>query len=87
MKIEKADDRGFIESFKVNGREYLLIFTKAGYQRAGHAHEEKQMNILLSGKIEWNGVDYSAVSGIETLSNIYHHMISTTDSLMIEWKE
>lgn len=87
MKIEKIDDRGFVASFKVMNKEYLLIYTKAGTIRGNHSHESIQFNILLDGNVVWNYRLYTSPSIIKTLSNEQHVMLSETDSLMIEWKE
>lgn len=90
MKLEQADKRGFVFSFKCKDREYLLIYTKAGVIRGGHSHEKEQYNVLLNGSILWNGNLNIAGLGnsiIFTESNKYHIMESATDSLVIEWKE
>ena len=86
MKLVQADNRGFVMVFSLKGREYLLIYTKAGCYRGGHSHEAKQLNTLLSGSIMWNDTFYSNVFSIETEPNVYHRMLSITDSLMVEVK-
>ncbi len=86
MKLEQADKRGFVQSFNLGGQEYLLIFSKAGAHRGGHTHDSTQFNILLKGTIEWNDEVHSAVFETKTLPNVFHKMVSVTDSLILEWR-
>jgi len=86
MKLIQADNRGFIISFILKRKEYLLIYTKANNYRAGHSHDKTQFNVIIEGDIMWNNKIIKDFL-IRTMPNEYHKMYSITDSLIIEWKE
>jgi quercetin dioxygenase-like cupin family protein len=90
MKEEQKNDRGFVVSFDLNGKEYLGIFTKEGVTRAGHVHPYSQTNYLIEGKMivyyEEYLQNYEAPCVIQIGPNIFHKFFATADSMMIERK-
>jgi len=88
---EHHDVRGSTLVFRYSGKDYLIVFTKAGYFRGGEIHEGYQQNVILSGIVEWTTPDetttHSVSNVIFTTKNTPHLMTSVTDSLIVEWRE
>ena len=86
-----SDNRGTILVFSDGEKDYLIIYTKAGYMRGGEIHEGWQQNVILNGIIEWITPDQTSTHNVSdvivTTKHIPHMMESVTDSLMVEWRE
>lgn len=95
MKFEGEDSRGKVWSFMIGDIEYILFFTKAGCMRGGDYHSRRQFNVVLQGTIIFTtrrlGYDfpntYLMGESAITEKNIPHHMLSVTDSWVLEWHE
>ena len=85
------DKRGTMLILNDGEKDYLVIYTKAGYLRGGEIHEGYQQNVVLSGIVEWTTPDgtttHSVSDVISTTKHIPHLMTSLTDSLIVEWRE
>ncbi len=51
-KIESVDPRGEVLSVKIDDKEWLIVATKIGKHRAGHAHKKETRHIILHGKVK-----------------------------------
>ena len=85
------DKRGTIIILNDGKKDYLMIYTKAGYLRGGEIHEGYQQNVVLSGIVEWTTPDgtttHSVSDAIFTTKGTPHLMKSVTDSLIVEYRE
>lgn len=95
LKPIAKDARG--ESYSLmfpDGKEAVLIFTKAGFLRGGHSHTTPEVSLLLSGSVKcWkiiNGTEYTFTRKKgETLANRAgepHLTLFLEDSWLLDWK-
>ena len=55
LKLEHADARGEIYSISLPGdKELMLLYSKKGSLRGGHAHAVNEIVLLLTGKIKYH---------------------------------
>ncbi|MDD4901333.1 MAG: hypothetical protein PHS62_04525 [Patescibacteria group bacterium] len=88
-----SDLRGELCVNKIGGREFNVIFTKAGAYRAGDYHSAEQYSIILRGKVKItlrrNNKDVTRKYGPNELiiipPNIPHLYKFLTDAVIIEW--
>ena len=93
---EFVDERGEIHTFEVDGAEFSVMLTKKGYARGGDHHKTRQYVAALRGSIDLHIRKSDGEEGVYTvnagehfviLKNLPHYMVSTTDSITIEWIE
>ena len=93
FKFEGEDSRGAVWSFRVEGEEFILSYTKIGKARAGEEHETSQDNLILSGNpcfLLSKPEDTVVGKRGEIISippNTKHLMIALSDCLIIEHLE
>lgn len=93
FKLEGEDSRGAVWSFKVEGEEFILSYTKIGKARAGEEHETSQDNLILLGTTCFllNKPEDTVVGKkgeiIRIPPNTKHLMIALSDCLIIEHLE
>jgi quercetin dioxygenase-like cupin family protein len=89
------DKRGEIYVFVLNGREFLLFFTKRGFYRGGHTHELKEYGVVLEGMVERKIIirdkeetEILKEGNLKIVPPGSPHLIkSLTDSWVLEWHE
>ena len=97
MRLETLyeDKRGRIVSLHSDGKEYILLETRADYSRGGDYHKSTQHDVVLRGKIEWRertgNLENLRVleegDAISIQSGKPHMFTSLEDSLVLEWLE
>ena len=91
LKLLQEDKRGSVHLFKFDGKEHLLIYTKAGYYRGGEIHLGRQTNMMIYGEVDWcmGGKLSRTISPVTVTipAHTPHMMYSISDSLMIEFRE
>lgn len=93
FKFEGEDSRGSVWSFRVEGEEFILSYTKIGKARAGEEHETSQDNLILLGTTCYlldKPEDTIVGKKGEIISippNTKHLMIALSDCLIIEHLE
>lgn len=88
-----SDRRGETYISRIKGTEFNVVFTKAGFCRAGDYHSTKQYSILLKGRMELtlrqNNKDIVKKYGPNELvvipPNIPHLYKFIADTVMVEW--
>jgi mannose-6-phosphate isomerase-like protein (cupin superfamily) len=94
VSIEKVgeDKRGALWAVMENGVERAaLIYTRAGFLRAGHSHDKSEFHILISGEVEEKttvGRSHLKNPGDmhENPPNVPHLFKAIKDSLVLELK-
>lgn len=97
IKLEHSDARGEIYSITLpSDKELMLLHSKQGSLRGGHAHDVSEIVVLLTGamrytkKIGETGNEWwEIVQGGETSYNnigVYHLAEFLEDSWVLEWK-
>lgn len=100
LKLEHADSRGEIYSLTLDGdKELILLHSKAGSLRGGHAHDVDEVVLMLTGRMKYfkrsqgtnGGIEwepFEVVGGDSTPHKIgeYHLAEFLEDSWVIEWK-
>jgi quercetin dioxygenase-like cupin family protein len=89
------DIRGVIKRLELDGIKVNLLSTKKGFMRSGDLHKHKQMDVLLSGKVElWTmqgGKTVKQVISPHTFivigANVPHLFNFLKDTVMLEWWE
>jgi quercetin dioxygenase-like cupin family protein len=87
------DIRGVIKRLELDGVKVNLLSTKKGFMRSGDMHKHKQMDVLLSGKVElWTmhgGKTVKQVISPHTFivigANVPHLFNFLEDTVMLEW--
>lgn len=96
IKLEHADNRGEIYSITLPGdRELMLLHSKKGSLRGGHAHDVSEVVLLLTGCMRYRKMSearsekYEALHGGDASFNQegeYHMGEFVEDSWLLEWK-
>ena len=96
IKLEHADSRGEIYSISLPGdKELMLLHSKAGALRGGHAHDCDEIVVLLTGEIAYdkrsaNKIDWAEVLNKGDTSFVpkgeFHMAEFLKDSWLLEWK-
>lgn len=100
IKLEHTDSRGEIYSISLPGdKELMLLHSKAGALRGGHAHDCDELVALLTGKIFYTKReerdDQDAAEWTEVLTEgdtsfvpkgVFHLGEFLKDSWLLEWK-
>ncbi len=87
------DIRGRIERHELDGVKVNLLSTKKGFMRSGDLHKNRQLDIILSGRVElWtyqNGQTVKQVMGPHTYivlnPHVPHLFNFLEDTVMMEW--
>jgi quercetin dioxygenase-like cupin family protein len=93
FKYEGEDARGAVWSFRVEGEEFIMSYTKIGKARAGEEHETSQDNLILLGtSCYFFDKPEDTIVGkrgeiINVPPNTKHLMIALSDCLIIEHLE
>jgi len=95
LKLEHVDSRGEIYSITLPGdRELMLLHSKEGSLRGGHAHDVDEVVTILTGKMtycKYDGVSegHEVIRGGDTSFNPageFHMGEFLEDSWLIEWR-
>ena len=96
IKLEHADSRGEIYSIALPGdKELMLLHSKAGSLRGGHAHDVSEVVVLLTGVMRYHKVGaggfekYQALHGGDASFNQageFHMGEFVEDTWLIEYK-
>jgi len=97
LTLEHADARGEIFSITLPGeQELLLLHSKKGTLRGGHAHDVDEIVVLLTGAMQYDkkqkqtgGHWQEELHGGEASTNhagVYHLAEFLEDSWVLEWK-
>ena len=96
LKLEHSDKRGEIYSIALDGdREMMLLFSKKGSVRGGHAHDVDEVVLVLSGMLKYtkrsdDTSERRHVLGsgafIRHTAGEYHLAEFIEDTWLIEWK-
>ena len=97
IKLEHADSRGEIYSISLPGdKELMLLHSKAGSLRGGHAHDVDEIVVLLTGRCKYR--KHTEVKNREWQAEMtqgdsmfheagqYHLAEFLEDSWLLEWK-
>ena len=97
IKLEHADSRGEIYSISMPGdKELMLLHSKEGALRGGHAHDVDEIVVLLTGRCkyrkhtevknrEWQ-VEMMQGDSMFHEAGQYHLAEFLEDSWLLEWK-
>ena len=88
------DKRGKAWSIKFDGRELVLIYSKAGAYRGGHYHTKPEVSLLLTGKAEYTKkIGKEEYQFVQTPGHLLtndalepHLAHFLADSWLIDWK-
>ena len=97
IRLEHSDARGEIYSISLPGnKELMLLHSKEGSLRGGHAHDCGEIVVLLTGAMRYTKKDGKSSSewrelleGGEASTNeagVYHLAEFLEDSWVVEWK-
>ena len=96
IKLEHSDSRGEIYSITLPGdKELMLLHSKAGSLRGGHAHDVDEIVVMLTGRMRYHkrsedgGEWQDEVKGGDTSFNQvgeYHMGEALEDLWLLEWK-
>lgn len=97
IKLEHADSRGEIYSITLPGdKELMLLHSKAGTLRGGHAHDVNELVMVLTGKMKYykkthdEGTEMQFEVGegraVYHSKGEYHLAEFIEDSWVLEWK-
>lgn len=96
IKLEHSDSRGEIYSLQLpDDRELMLLFSKKGSLRGGHAHDVNEIVVVLTGSMVYKkrdemGEESSQIvkGGQESYNaaGVYHLAEFLEDSWVLEWK-
>ena len=95
LKLEHSDSRGEIYSVTLPGeRELMLLHSKEGSLRGGHAHDVDEIVVMLTGKMRYHikndkdEYEEIALAGESTFhpASEYHMGEFLEDTWLIEWK-
>ena len=96
IKLEHADSRGEIYSISLPGdKELMLLHSKKGSLRGGHAHDVDETITLLTGTIHYQKRNLDGTEWTETMKEgdaayvpkgLFHLAEFAEDSWLLEWK-
>lgn len=96
IKLEHSDARGEIYSVQLPGdRELMLLYSKEGSLRGGHAHDVDELVVVLTGSMIYHKRDEAGNAWVENVkegdasynpAGRIHMGEFSEDSWVLEWK-